>query len=93
MPALSGQKTVTTAGTAVTLGSQNIGGPLAVKALPGNTGTIYIGNNGSNMVSSTSGLPLSPGDVIIFNFIGDLAQLYIDSTVDGESVAWMILSV
>jgi len=91
MPALSGQKTVPTAGSAVSLGSQPIAGPLAVKALPANTGVIYLGNDGAGGVSSSTGYPLSPGDLIIFEFVGDLANLWVNASVNGEGVAWLLL--
>ena len=42
--ALSGQKTVTTAGTAVALGSQVVNAALMVKALAANTGLVFVGN-------------------------------------------------
>lgn len=92
MPALSAKKTVTTAGAAVQLGSQPINTALAVRALATNTGKIYIGNNGSNSVSSTSGYELSAGESITFQFVADLADLWIDSTVNGEGLTWLILS-
>ena len=52
MPALSGQKTVTTAGTAEAFGSQAIGGPLMVKALDTNTSVVALGNDGAEMSPS-----------------------------------------
>ena len=91
--ALSGQKAVTTAGTAEALGSQQINGPLMVKALPANTGSIYVGNDGAGDVSSANGLVLAAGDVIIFDWVGNLGSIIIDSSVDGEGVAWLCLNV
>jgi hypothetical protein len=38
-------------------------------------------------------MPLSPGDALIFEFVSDLAEIWIDSTVNGEGVAWLLLSV
>ena len=93
MPPISGQTTVTTAGTAVALGSQTINGPLMLKALTDNTGYIYIGNDGSNDVSDNNGLHLTADDVVVFDFVGNLASIYIDSTVNGEGVAWLCLNV
>ena len=93
MLAISGQTTVTTAGTAVPLGSQTINGPLMLKALTTNTGSIAVGNDGSNDVTTTNGLLLSASDTVIFDFVGNLASLYIDSTVNGEGVAWLSLNI
>jgi len=93
MAALSGQTTVTTAGAAVALGSQAINVPLIVKALDTNTGIIAIGNDGSGDVTVSNGLRLEAGDTVVFEFVGDLANLMIDSSVNGEGVSWIILNV
>ena len=93
MAAVSGVKTVTAAGTAEALGSQSIQCPLMVKALDDNTGTIYIGNDGAGDVASTNGLRLAAGDVVIFDHVGNLSSLYVDSSVNGEGVAWLLLNV
>lgn len=90
MATLSGKTTVTTAGTAVVLGNQKVDGPLMVKALLANTGNIYVGNV-SGDVASTNGLELDAGEVVIFNYIGDLNNIYIDSSVNGEGVSWLLL--
>ena len=91
--ALSGQKTVTAAGTAEALGAQRIDGPLMVKALTTNTDLVYVGNDGAGDVSSSNGLPLAAGDVVIFEWAGDLASIMVDVAVNGEGVAWLALDV
>jgi hypothetical protein len=91
--ALSGQKTVTTAGSSEPLGDQAVNAPLFVKALDTNTGVVAIGNDGAGDVTVSNGLRLEPGDFLILDFIGNLADLLIDSAVDGEGVSWLILSV
>jgi hypothetical protein len=88
---LSAQKTVAAAGTAEALGSAQVNAAVMVKALASNTGTIYIGNDGAGDVSSSNGLPLIAGDVVIFDFVGNLASVMIDSTVNGEGVAYLVL--
>lgn len=88
---LSGQTTVTTAGTEVALGAQLIGAPLMVKALTTNTGLVYVGESSSG-VSSSTGMPLSAGEVVIFDFVGELGSIWVDSAVNGEGVAWLALS-
>jgi hypothetical protein len=90
--ALSGRKAVTTAGTAVVLGTQQVAAPLAVKANTVNTGLIYIGNDGAGDVASTNGFSLAAGDVIIFEHVGHLGNIWIDSAVNGEGVSWLILA-
>ena len=89
----SGQTTVTTAGTEVKLhAGLVVNGPVMVKALPANTGVMYVGNaNGA--VSSSLGIPLSAGDVMIYDFVGNLNSIWVDATVNGEGVAWAILQV
>ena len=89
---LSGQKTITAAGTAERLhDGLVVNGAVMVKALPANTGTAYIGNDGAGDVSSANGLPLSAGDAAVFAFVGDLREIWLDTTVNDEGVAWLIL--
>lgn len=90
--ALSGVKTVTTAGTAVALGTAFANAAVMVKALTTNTGLIYIGNDGAGDVASSNGLPLSAGQEVVFEFVGNLANIIVDSAVNGEGVAWLILN-
>ncbi len=89
----SGQTTVTTAGTEVQLHSGlPVNGPVMIKALPGNTGIMYVGNvNG--VLSSTTGMPLSAGDAMIYDFVGNLGSIWVDASVSGEKVAWALLNV
>jgi hypothetical protein len=92
-PTLSGQKAVTTAGTAVQLAAdQVINAPLIVKALSTNTGSMYIGNV-SGDVDSTTGFELSAGDVLTFIFVGNLNSIWVDSAVNGEKVCWSVLDL
>jgi hypothetical protein len=93
MAAISGQTTVTTAGTAVPLGSQVINAPLMVKALDSNVNIVAIGNDGAGDVTVSNGLRLEAGDVVVFDFVGDLASIFLDAAADGEGVAWLILNV
>jgi len=91
--AISGLRLVTTAGTAVTLGTQRIDGPLMVKAIDTNSGVVALGNDGANDVTVENGLRLEKGDVVVFEWVGDLASIYLDSAVNGEGVTWIILNV
>lgn len=91
--AMSGQKTVTTAGSAEALGSGIVNGPLMVKALDTNTGVVAIGNDGAGDVSLSSGMRLAAGDPVVFNFVGNLASILVDAAVNGEGVAWLVLDV
>lgn len=92
--ALSGQTTVTTAGTAVLLASsQLVNGPLMVKALDTNTGAVAVGNDGANDVTVSNGLRLLKGEAVIFDFVGNIASLWLNSAVNGEGVSWCALVV
>ena len=93
MSAISGQKTVTTAGTAEALGTLQVNSALMVKALDTNTGAVYLGNDGTGDVASDSGLVLAAGDAVIFEYVGNLGSLMLDSAADGEGVAWLALNV
>ena len=92
MGALSGQKTVTTAGTEVALAaSSRVQCAVAIKALTTNTGLVYVGNDGAGAVSSSTGFPLAAGDVTIMEYVDDLANIMVDSAVNGEGVAYLVL--
>ena len=93
MAALSGQKVIATAGTALQLGTIDILGPLMVKALDTNTGVVALGNDGAADVTVSNGLRLLKGEVVIFEYVGNLASLWLDSAVNGEGVSWLQLTV
>lgn len=92
-PLISGQKTVTTAGTAVPLGTTQIDGAMMVKALDTNTGVVAIGNDGTDDVTVSNGLRLLAGEVHIFDHVDNLAAIILDSAVNGEGVSWLKLDV
>jgi hypothetical protein len=91
--ALSGQKTISAAGTAEALGTAVIQGPLMVKALEDNAGVCYLGNDGAGDVASTNGLVLSAGDMVVFEYIGNLGSLMLDAANNDDGVAWLMLNV
>ena len=92
MAILSGQKTIATAGTALALGSQVINAPLMIKALDTNTGVVAVGNDGSGDVTVSNGMRLDAGDAVIFEIVGDLANIIVDVATNGEGVAWLVLN-
>jgi hypothetical protein len=93
MAAISGQKMVTTAGTAVVLGSARVEGPIMVKALDTNTGVVALGSDGAGDVTVSNGLRLAAGEAVVFSWLGSLAELWLDSAVNGEGVSWLQLAV
>jgi outer membrane protein assembly factor BamB len=88
--AYSGQKTITAAGTAEALGTAIIDGPLVVKALEGNAGQVYLGNDGAGDVSSTTGLVLVAGEIVAFEFVSSLSNLMLDAANNNDGVAWHV---
>ena len=82
---LSGQKNVTTAGTRVPLGTTQKYKEINIIAKDTNTGYIYVGNS---TVDSTNGAILPKGGYVTLQFI-DIADVYIDSSVNGEGVSWI----
>jgi len=91
MAAISGQTAVTTAGTAVALGTQSINSELIIKALDTNTGVVAVGNDGAGDVTVANGLRLDPGESVTFAWVSTLANIRVDSAVNGEGVCWLAL--
>lgn len=81
---LSGRASVTTAATRVQLPSNPVAS-VTIKALVTNTGVIYVGGPG---VASGNGFQLAAGDSVSFD-ISNTNAIYIDSSVNGEGVAWL----
>jgi hypothetical protein len=82
---------VDTAGTEVR-GTTEPGEVFLIKALPANTGVMYVGNDGADAVSSSTGYPLSAGDYVMLE-TKNLNQIWVDASVNGEKVAWIKLVV
>ena len=86
---ISGQITVTTAGTAVQ-GTSARGVKWGLAAHPTNTGYMYVGDDGTPDVSSATGFPLAPGDYLEIE-LPNLNRLYVDASVSGEELCWIKL--
>ncbi len=88
-----GRKTVTTAGTRVTLvASTTPCLSVAITALAGNSGTVVVGG-ASTVVAALAtqrGTPLLAGDSITFD-CADLVDIGLDATVSGEGVTYSYL--
>ena len=95
----SGQITVTTAGTAVQgptsprAGGTGSGKLLGfyLRALSGNAGAIYVGNDGADDVTSSDGFELSAGEGV-FVECNSLDALWFDAANDGDKVSWLLAS-
>ena len=83
----SGEKTVTTAGTAVAIASSQLVRSLTVVAKDDNTGKVYVGGTD---IASTTNNGLGPSDSLTITGRGpaafDLADIFIDADVSAEGV-------
>jgi len=86
----TGRKTVTTAGTRVAIASSTTPIKKAlIQAERDNTGTVVVG--GSSVVAALTtrqGIALSNDDAVVIQ-ANDLANVYIDSEVNGEGVTYI----
>ena len=85
---ISGIVTVTTAGAAEQGDDIASDNGFWIKAHPDNTDTVWVGNDGSNDVSSSNGFPLDPGEAIPLS-VANLNHLIFDADVSGEKVCWI----
>lgn len=93
MAALSGQITVTTAGTAERGPAVGPAYSIGIKAHPDNADTVWAGNDGAGDVSASNGFPLNPGEGIVAT--GDIADLrlwWFDADSSGDKICWAVLS-
>jgi len=88
---VSGQITVPTAGTEVQGPDLQVNGYVTLKAHPANTGYIYLGNDGAGAVSSATGYPLSAGGDVAIRHINNLLDIWVDSSVNGEKLCYLLL--
>jgi len=47
----------------------------------------------ANDVTVANGLRLAAGELLIFDWVGSLAELWLDAAVNGEGVSWIQLNV
>ena len=87
----TGQNDVAVAGTAEQVGTQVIpdGFSVVVKAKNTNTGRIRVGNSAANAQNSAVAFTLGSSDSIRL-FITNLDLVWIDATVSGEGVEWIV---
>jgi hypothetical protein len=88
---VSGIATVT-AGTPVVLGSLIIDNKgIWLHAPEGNSGVIYIGNDGNDSVSSLTGFYMNAGDTILLDNVYDLSTIYVDGSSSSDLVSWLLV--
>ena len=86
---LSGQITVTTAGTAVQ-GTDAPGNLFAIKPHHDNTDAVFVGNV-SGDVTNANGFVLETGETLIIE-VANLNHLWFDADVNGEKICWIKLN-
>jgi len=83
-----GRKTVTSAGTAVALGSATTIKKITIQALGANTNFVAVGASTVVAASGTErGILLGPYQSVVFTN-DDLADIFVDSVVSGEGVTF-----
>lgn len=83
-----GRKVVASAGTAEALGTSTEIKEVILTAEISNTNIVCVGGSGVIAAEATrEGTPLYPGDSMTIN-TSNLANVYIDSMVDGEGVTY-----
>jgi hypothetical protein len=86
--AISGQITVTTAGTEVQGPNVPLDNGVYIRALTGNAGVVYVGNDGAGATSSTTGYQLDKGEAIMVQ-VANLNQLWFDAATNGDKFCWL----
>lgn len=94
--ARSGQVTVTTSGTAVQGptfpgAANNKRVRFYIKAHPGNTDTVWIGEDGGGDVASGNGFPLNVGEGMEVE-LNSLSELWFDASSSGDIICWFAVS-
>jgi hypothetical protein len=101
---ISGQVNVPSKQT-VPLGTGGVYGKLVVKYhSPNSWCNVYIGNDGNNSVSPTTGYNISSDESIVFDYVELLSDIYLyadyvpstelaeaDRWIENKIVSWMIL--
>jgi hypothetical protein len=86
---MSGTITSVTPGTPVVLGTGFVGKGIWLHAPATNTGIVYIGNDGADSVSSTTGFSMDAGNTILLDYVFDLSQIYVDSSASSQKVTYI----
>jgi len=85
--ARAGQITVTTAGTAVA-GADVEGRKFLLLAPAGNSGEVYVGNDGADDVTASNGFEIPQESPILVQVRRNLKELYFDSASNGDKICW-----
>ena len=90
---LTGQKNVATAGVAETVVAASTpipeGYEVTVQAKEGNTGIIYLAESAAKAQDPTQAKTMKKTDSVTLR-VDDLVKIWIDSSVDGEGVEYIV---
>jgi len=86
---VTGQKTVTTPGTPEQVSSDGPCKVAFIKALAGNSGTVYVAA-ASSPAPSANGMELAAKESITIE-VDALSKIWLDVSSGGEGVCWAIL--
>ena len=89
---LSGVITIASAGTAqqgTDIGSwEGEKGGFFIRGMAGNTGVVYVGNDGAGDVAVGNGFELSAGQ-IIYVVASNLSELWFDAATSADKICWL----
>ena len=84
----SGQNTAVSNATPEVLATDQKCRRVMLKAMPANTGIIYVGKS-SPTLSASNGWPLSAGEESPWLEVENVNEVYVLASVDGEDVAYV----
>ena len=92
MSLLSGQITIAAAGTAVQGPDVDIVNDVIIRAMTGNGGLVYFGNDGAGDVTALNGYELAAGESagVTSSTVTNLNQLWFDAAANGYKFCWII---
>ena len=91
--ALSGITHLTTAGVVYPLGTEQVNGPLMVQSFESNSGLITVGDAGLDDPNVYTGIMLEAGEMLEFQYVSNLSNLYVMANADNSRVRWLVLNI
>ena len=85
---ISGQQSVTTAGTVKQFTSAPAG-TYALKWMEGNAGQVFVGYPGTTALTTANGYQFTSQTPPLLIVLSNLNQLYMDATTEGDKICWM----
>ena len=86
---MSGSITISGSSAAVPLGTGTCQKAIWIHASASNGGVIYIGNDGNDTVSATTGFSMDAGDTIVLDYVKKLEQVYVHASAGSQVVSYI----